>query len=436
VTLARARGTLTVVQRLPGQRGAHRRARDELADRRDARIRALVRHAATTVPFYRGLDAQGIHGAPELERLPLLDKGSVQDDAERFRSRSPAGDTALGFRTTGSTAQPLTVYHDRESLLVNIAYSERERVVEARFAGRRFGYPVLDVRAPSGTVNRVQAFYAESTFRPLRPHRRPMTVETPPEEVLATVNELRPAVIRSYGGYLELLFRTATTTGALRHRPGAVVYSGDTMSTGGREVIEDGFDVPVLSLYNAVEAFKIAFTCEERAGFHVHEDLCHVWLADANGQPVGPGERGEVVITNLVNRGTVLLNYRLGDVAALSDEPCECGRRTRRLVGLEGRIDEIFELADGHYVYPTSVWRVLRELPSILRYQLVQLGADRFELRVVDDGSDTAEATLADVLPPLRNLLHGARVDVRRLPELPSEPGGKFRHLVPLRSAT
>lgn len=393
-----------------------------------------MRYAAATVPRYRGLESEAIRGAADLKRLPVLEKSTVQEDPEGFRSRSDAGATAVAFRTTGSTAMPLTIYHDRGSLLANIAYGQREHAVERRFAGRRFGYPVLDLRAPTGTVNRVHAIYSEAAFRPLRPRRLPLSVTSAPADVLAAVDRVRPAVVHGYGGYLELLFGVAAASGELRHRPRAVVYSGDTMSPRGRDLIEGVFGVPVLSHYNAVEAFKIAFTCEERGGFHLHEDLCHVWLVDEDGRAVEPGERGEVVLSNLVNRGTVLLNYKLGDLARLTDEPCACGRTTSRLLDLEGRVDEVFELANGSFVYPTEVWRVFRERPEIVRYQLVQLARDHFELRVVE-ASGRPGRPAADVLEALAKVLGGARVELRAVPELPSGPGGKFRHLVPLESS-
>jgi phenylacetate-CoA ligase len=430
--LSRARGTLTILRHVPGQRRAQRLPVERLAARRDARVRALVRYAAATVPHYRDLDPDAIRGAADLERLPLVHKSDVQADLDRFRSRSRQGRDAVRFRTTGSTAMPLTIFHDRASLLANVAYGERERAVEAHFVGRRYGYRVLDVRALAGTVGLVHSFYADSTFRPARPERRPLSVETPPEEVLAAIERLRPAVVHSYGGYLELLFRVAAATSTLRHRPRAVLYSGDTMSDAGRELIASGFGIPVLSQYNAVECFKIAFTCEEGTGFHLHEDLCHVRLVTADGRPCASGERGEVVLSNLTNRGTVLLNYRLGDVARLTDEPCPCGRSTRRLVDLEGRVDEFFELAGGAYVYPTEVWRLFRERPEILRYQLVQQERDRFELLAVTAGSDAADGTVADVVAALRGLLRGAQVTSTLVGELAEGPGGKFRHLVPL----
>jgi phenylacetate-CoA ligase len=430
--LSRARGTLTVLRHLPGQRRAQGLPLEHLAARRDARIRALVRHAAATVPHYRDLDPDAMRSAADLDHLPLVDKSAVQADPDRFRSESRRGRDAVRLRTTGSTALPLTVFHDRASLLANLAYSERERAVEAHFVGRRYGYRVVDVRAPAGTVGRVQSFYAEATFRPGRPQRRPLSVEMSPEEVLAAIERLRPAVVRSYGGYLELLFRVAAAKGTLRHRPRAVLYSGDTMSDPGRELIASGFGIPVLSKYNAVECFKIAFTCEEGTGFHLHEDLCHVRLVHADGRPCAPGEKGEVVLSNLMNHGTVLLNYRLGDLARLTDEPCPCGRSTRRLLDLEGRVDEFFELAGGSYVYPTEVWRLFRERPEILRYQLVQHDRDRFELRTVTSGPDDADDVVAGVVAVLRALLRGAQVAPTRVGELAAGPGGKFRHLVPL----
>ena len=75
-----------------------------------------------------------------------------------------------------------------------------------------------------------------------------------------------------------------------------------------------------MSRYCAVESFKIGYFCEERTGFHLHEDLCHLRVLAADGREAAPGEPGEVVISNLVNHASVLLNYRLGDIATYSSE--------------------------------------------------------------------------------------------------------------------
>ena len=99
-----------------------------------------------------------------------------------------------------------------------------------------------------------------------------------------------------------------------------IAFSSDAMTPEGRALIQERFGIPVLGRYGAIEALKIGYTCEAEVGYHLHEDLCHVRIVD-----------DEVVLSNLVNRGTILLNYRLGDIASRLEEPCPCGRSFRRL---------------------------------------------------------------------------------------------------------
>src|SRR3990170_9026950 len=99
--------------------------------------------------------------------------------------------------------------------------------------------------------------------------------------------------------------------------PRILIYGADSMTSEGRSFIEKKFGIPIISIYSAVEVFKLGFFCEERKGFHLHEELCHVKIVDAEGRRVAKGKKGEVGISNLVNRGRVVLNYRLGEVGVI-----------------------------------------------------------------------------------------------------------------------
>jgi phenylacetate-CoA ligase len=205
------------------------------------------------------------------------------------------------------------------------------------------------------------------------------------------------------------------------------------MSPGGRELIEREFGIPVVSLYNAVEAFKIAFTCEARTGFHVHADLCHVRLVDPEGRPAAAGESGEVVISNLVNRATVLLNYRLGDVAAMAQTACPCGRSLPLLADLEGRREDVLQLADGRVVHPRAVWRVFKPRPEVLQYQLVQHAPDRFELQLATANQDAYGRVIGDLARELADLLGpGASVEFSYRERAIPRSVSKFRPVVSL----
>lgn len=431
---------VTVLRHLPGQRRVHELPVERLAELRDERVRATVRYAAEQVPYYRelfrerGIDPRSLTHADALAQLPLLDRRLVQADSERFRATSRAGRTAVAFTTSGSTGTPVTVYRDRAALFANIAFSERERELEVRYGGRRFSYPVVQIMNPGGNEQRVQQFYARTSFRPFRPRLHEVYVRDRVEDVVVAINRLRPLALRGFGTYLELLFRTVAARGIELHAPRVVVYGGDTMSPSGRRLVEDEFGIPVLSRYGAAEAFKIGFFCEERRAFHLHEDLCHVRIVDAHGDSVPDGELGEVVVSDLVNRGGVVLNYRLGDLARMAGRGCACGRTTRLLADLEGRVSSMLVLDDGTIVHSVMVDKTIRR-EGVLRFQLEQVTDRRFVLRLLLRDPSVFAETAEQIVPDLVALLRGADVGVEHRPELESAPGPKFRMVLPLRAA-
>lgn len=437
--LEKARGTLTILRKLPGQRRIPFLPAERVRALRDARVRELMRYAAATVPHYRdvlraaGVDPDEIRSADDLARLPLLEKRQVQEDPKRFVSNSPLARDPVILATSGSTGTPLTVARDRRSILALVAYSERERELEWRLCGRRYAYSAAQVFNPYGNVGRVQAALERTSFRPLRPRLHPLSIADPLEETAARIARARPLVVHGYGTYLELLFR-AHAAGTLSFPlPRVVFYAGDPVSPEGRRLIRETLGVSVLSRYAAAEAIRIGHFCELGRGFHLHEDLCHVRVVVDGGRPAEPGEVGEVVVTDLLNRASVLINYRLGDLATVSDEPCPCGRTSRMLTDLQGRTSAIVRLADGTLVHPVLLEGAIREHGrGILRFQLVQDAPDRFRLKLVTvDGPAFANAAL-DVRWPLASLLRGAALAVERHGALPAPESGKFQSIVAL----
>ena len=201
--IGRARGTAMILRELHGQLRAPYLPREELIELRDLRVRETVLHAAEHVPFYRDyfaderLDPRELRGADDLAALPLLSKTAVYGQLERFRSDAFPAEELIAVRTSGRSGAWLQVWHDRQSLLKGIAYSERERAVEARLAGPRYRYPVVEIRAAESSVGHLQNVYRRTSFRPLRPRVEVIPIETPTDRILATLAARRPAVLRT-----------------------------------------------------------------------------------------------------------------------------------------------------------------------------------------------------------------------------------------------
>jgi len=436
-TLRRARGNLVIAAHLPRQRAIPFLDRARLDALRDRRVRRMVRWAARTVPYYRelfrtaALDPRDVRTAADLALLPVLDRELVRARPELFRSDARPARDALAFTTSGSTGTPVRVWHDRRSLLANVAYGERERHPVNALCGT-FRPSELYVGYETSTFKKVTAFYAEAARLPVAPRRRFVPLATPIDEVVALANAERPDVLVGYGGWIDLFFRTVAARSLALRPPKAVMYIGEALPAGAREHVERTFGIPVLSRYNAVESFKIGFTCGERTGFHVHEDLCDVRVVGPDGRDAPAGTAGRIVLSNLVNRATVLLNYPIGDVAALAPEPCPCGRTLRLLSELEGRVEDVLPLRDGRMVHPREVWAVFKDDPDVLQYQLVQHEPARFAVRLATVDDAAFDRAAARTRPGLARLLgKDALVELERS-ALGRGDGVKFRAVASL----
>ena len=417
--------------------------RERLQARRDQRVRNIVKHAARTVPYYRDLfarerlDVASFRTATDLDLLPLLDKEQVRREPERFLSETEAGRNALSFLTSGTSGTPIRIHHDRHSLLRNIAYGERERQPVNKVCGS-FRPREMYVGYETSTFKKVTAFYEDNVLFPVKPRRRFVPLTEPIERVVEIANEIQPDVIVGYGGWLHQFFRTVAARELTLHRPTVVMYMGEALPFGGRAFIEEHFGARVMSRYNAVESFKIGFFCEEGDGFHVHDDICHVRIVNDRGQSVPAGEQGRIVVSNLINRASVLLNYPIGDVAALTDRVCACGRTFRLLSELEGRVEDMLLLPGDRFVHPRSVWQIFKEDHDVIQYQLTQVALQQFELTLVTLTHEAYAVALNRALPSLNTLLGGsAEIAATHSTEFIRAQAAKFRAVasrIPLRS--
>jgi phenylacetate-CoA ligase len=355
----------------------------------------MVSHAYRTVPYYRetmdrlGLDPSSFQSADDLSRLPLLEKEHLRSDPEFFVSTAYPPDRCLKLRTGGSTGVACTVYHNTGALFQNAAHGERERSIITPLLQRSFGYRETVIGSPTVTDRVVQEYCRTRGFFPpgLQIKRQYLSLLDPPETNLRLINEFGPDVIRSYGSYLESLFPHIHAAGAPFRKPGCVTYSSDGLSPSVRGLITEHFDVPVISTYEAVESFKIGFECDQGKGVHQNVDLYPVRIVNDQGMPVPDGRSGEVVVSNLVNRATVLLNYRIGDLATRLPESCPCGRNLPLLSLPEGRNDEYLHLPDGRVVHPQSVRTIVLEEEAVWQFRVIQKAADYLHVALVADPS-------------------------------------------------
>jgi phenylacetate-CoA ligase len=352
---------------------------------------------------------------------------------EEFRSSIVPDDETLALKSSGSSrGVPRLVRWDAESQLLKLAYAERDRPIVARLAGKTWGQRQLWIFPTVSTSLAIRSWWDGRVVMPRGfAHRERMTPDVSYDEWVERLGRSRPIVVYSYGSVAERFFRWLAATERSTWLPRVWVYGGDAMSPDWRARAEKR-GCRILSAYQSVEGGRIGFECERREGFHLNVDLCAVRIVDADGRDVPVGATGEVVVSNLFNRATVLFNLRTGDRAALESEPCRCGRTLPLLSRLEGRTWETIRLRGGGDISSTDFLIALKgEVAFALQFQIVHPEPGRIVWRLVPaPGGDVMDAVRRLEARTLEILGPGASTSVDLVDDIPPEPSGKWRLVV------
>jgi len=404
------------------------------------RVQAIIRHAYQKVPFYReemdrrGLKPGDFRTAADLAALPLIDGTQVARDPDRFLAANLIHPPGLVLDYSGTSGRSKQIRYDTRALFCALAKGHRQRFALSPFTGGVFGYREMHVVRTSAVATQIRHFYESYSWTPpgvdlTRRYLSPGDLSF--AETVEVINEFRPDVIRGYGSYLGPLFREAHQRKSQIHHPKVIVYGADAMAEADRRLIEQEFGIPVSSTYQSVEALRIGFQCDRRRGFHLSLDMVAVRVVDDEGQDVAPGGSGHIVVSNLTNRATVLLNYKLGDVVTRSQGPCDCGRTLPTIEAIRGRSDDVLRLADGRIMHALVALEPLRAVPGVMQVQIVQKGRDRFVLRVVGrpgiDHTETSGALVRALQSKVGNTGH---VTVDWVEAIPLGINGKVKAVI------
>ena len=117
----------------------------------------------------------------------------------------------------------------------------------------------------------------------------------------------------------------------------------------------------------------ISGECYLRNGMHIQEDHFLVECLDPETlEPVGPGERGELVITNLTKQAMPVLRYRTRDVCTLDESPCACGRTGTRMGRMVGRTDDML-IIRGVNVFPSQIEEALLKVEGAAPHYMIEV---------------------------------------------------------------
>lgn len=416
----------------------------DLHETQAKRLHALLRKAVTSVPYYKERVPAGTELS--LEQFPILTKSEIRahfDDLMTDQLRTEYHATRkrrqlyswVEVKTGGSTGVPTSVIHDKELR----DRGRAGRLYAQHLCGFPLGVPFLRLWGNMREVNRTNAsFYhrmASSLSNEVLLNAYKMSEEAMDAHI-RTINASPSEHMMVYADAAYHLARHILRTGQ-RVKPIRTIMScASTLTPDMRETMEKAFQAKVFNKYGSRDATDIACECE-RGSFHIFSNDIVLEVVDAAGQRVPVGESGRILLTSLHNEMFPLIRYEIGDVGALSDKQCPCGRPFPLLERLEGRNVEVLLSNKGEYVMPSLVNGLIGITHNpgfIKRYQMVQTSLVDYEL-ALETEVGVSEAALAEVLGKIERDLkvvfgNDSRIATKRVDEIPVTASGKFLYTV------
>jgi phenylacetate-CoA ligase len=145
--------------------------------------------------------------------------------------------------------------------------------------------------------------------------------------------------------------------------------------------------IAVTQMYGSADLGLIAYESllpdgSVAPGMILEEGLLLEIVRPGTGDPVEPGEVGEVVITSF-NKDYPLIRFATGDLSAVLPGVSPCGRSNVRIKGWMGRADQSTKVR-AMFVTPSQVSEILRRHREISKARLVvegEAGNDRMTLK-------------------------------------------------------
>ena len=400
------------------------------------RLNSLLSVAAEHVPYYRDLFARlgvkpgSFRSIAELQQLPLLTKALIRANTVALKHEQATG--LSRFNTGGSSGEPLLFFIGKTRISHDVAAKWRA----TRWWGVDIGDPEMVVWGSPielGTQDRLRGLRDKIMRTELLPAFEMSASRL--DGFIAAIRRKRPAMLFGYPSALSHIARHARERGIAMDDLGIKVafVTSERLYEEQRTQISTVFGCPVANGYGGRDAGFIAHECP-LGGMHLSAEDVIVELLDPAGLPVAAGTAGEIVVTHLATGEFPFIRYRTGDIAVMDDQQCACGRGLPMLKEIQGRTTDFVIASDGTVLHGLALIYILRDLPGLRAFKVIQHSRDCTEVQLVPESSADPGAnpiaTSAIINGFKRRLGAAVEIRVKIVEAIEAETSGKFRYIV------
>ena len=233
--------------------------------------------------------------------------------------------------------------------------------------------------------------------------------------------DLKPDTYVGTPSFLKIIIEKAREMGADISSLQRAMVSAEALPESLRRWFAEHGVPDVVQVYASADLGNIAYETRTNGvlnpGMVLDEEVILEIVRPGSGDPLPPGEVGEVVVT-VFNPDYPLIRFGTGDLSAIMTDmpPSPCGRTNTRIRGWMGRADQTTKVR-AMFVHPSQVNEIVRRHPLIGKARLVISGTIADETMTlhceVDDPAGADEAAIVSCIRDVTKLRGGVQFVAR-----------------------
>lgn len=346
---------------------------DNSKNRRDEHLRNLLKHASQTTPFYKNIDFKS-----GLQGFPVINKGVIRDNYEKFGSHSFKDVNNIPVVTSGSTGTPFKLFHNKNKRARNSA----DIIYYAKKAGFEIGNRLIFMKVWNSINKKTPLKLWMENIVPYN------IFKYSDDNISKLIDDLKKDKsekgIVCFASTCDVIvnYLDSINSDPLDTNVKSIIANSDALNECTKDKMEYYFKIPTLSRYSNMECGMIAQ--QDYSGgyeFNINWASFYVELLDLEeDKPVKDGEIGRIVITDLFNYCMPMIRYDTGDLAYFNSKKGDA----KVLERIEGRkVDLIRDArkqsqAITSHIVTVNMWKY----SELKQYQFVQTNNKEYTFRL------------------------------------------------------
>lgn len=354
------------------------------------KIMEIIDYAYNNNAFYHDhfknahIHPEDIKSWDDFTNIPILTKDDIRNNLDNMISDGFEKENLYYKRTGGSTGVPVHLYVDKYAMNFKRAATHRHNSWAHYFPGMKRASLWGDTDKEYGLKEKIYMKLYDRTcyLDTLNMDDAHMF------EFIEKLKKFHPKSLIGHGHSLYYFTKFLVDNKIDNIKFDGIISTAETLFDNERKVIEKLFGNIVYDRYGCEELSIIASECEKHKGMHINAEGLYVEIL--GGDKTTPGE---LVITDLVNKGMPFIRYKIGDLATIINTPCSCGRGLPLLGKIFGRVTDILYTPEGKKISGVSILDTfVIHIKGFKQVQIIQNKIDFVLFKIIKDNNFTEES--------------------------------------------